>query len=123
MNEKKDEAAGAPSPVDGEKLKTKSDGLVDIHEADDALLAELGYKSEFRVGVNYLSLSRILSSFLIFLAGVFSQSPFGSAHYLPLKFRYLVGGDGSVRILYNGSSSIGLFHFLISSRLWYVNTS
>jgi hypothetical protein len=66
MNEKKDEAAVAPSPVDGEKLKTKSDGLVDIHEADDALLAELGYKSEFRVRVKYLSLSKTASSFLYF---------------------------------------------------------
>jgi hypothetical protein len=37
-----------------DKRTLKADELVDVHLADDALLAELGYKSEFKVSRGYL---------------------------------------------------------------------
>jgi hypothetical protein len=49
MDEKQNGPTVTTIPVDDQHVKTKSGVLIDIHHADDALLAELGYKSEFKV--------------------------------------------------------------------------
>jgi hypothetical protein len=53
MDEKKNQTVISSAPVDapGAGVKGKIDGVTtSVYDADDALLAELGYKSEFKVG-------------------------------------------------------------------------
>jgi hypothetical protein len=53
MDEKKNGTTVETVSVRDGVVKMKVNGHVEVHQADDALLAELGYKSEFKVRVYY----------------------------------------------------------------------
>lgn len=69
MTEEKDRIAVTSAPVDEYSKDEKAPNILTaVHHADDALLAELGYKSEFRV-------RRLpFHKFFDFLNGVNSES-------------------------------------------------
>lgn len=71
--------------------------LVSLRHADDALLAKLGYKSEFRREFSVSTTCRKV----------------GEIYQRHLSARR----DGRIRLLYNGRDCFCVFHILLSSSL------